>query len=126
MGMDVNLYAEGTFTEDEVAAADALLLARCPIAGYDETSSAVGVADYFDIPRVELLTLSRYYGPGYERGNWPLIYGAIRLMRVAFPSCRVFYGSDSTDDGIECTDTFLDEMWAHFLGPNGDDYRSKR
>jgi hypothetical protein len=124
MGLDVNLYAEGDYTTEELQAADAYLLARStlPDPAYNDGHAIVRDSD---TGRVELYTLARYYGPGYERGDWPTIYGAIRLMQTAFPRCRVYYGSDSMDDGEECTDEFLAELWEHFLGPNGDDYRTR-
>jgi hypothetical protein len=38
----------------------------------------------------------------------------------------VFYGGDSSDDGLECTEDLLAEYWAHFLGPNGNDYHARK
>ncbi|HEU5026635.1 MAG TPA: hypothetical protein VFV01_17090 [Spirillospora sp.] len=124
MGIDVNLYAEGHVPDDRLAEASAYLLARCSIVDtFDGKWPVLARENSYDRPRVVLSTMSRYYGPGYERGDWPSIYGAIRLLRAALPECRVFYGGDSSEDGQECTDEFLSEMWDHFLGPHGDDYR---
>ena len=81
--------------------------------------------EWFASPRVNVCTMSRYYGPGYERGPWPDIYGAIRTLQAAFPEAKVFYGGDTSDDGIECTGEYLAEIWEHFLGPHGNDYRSQ-
>lgn len=129
MGLDVNLYAEGEVSDDELSTADQFVMTRSVIAGgYGRTEmNALARADedWFDAPRIEFLTSSRYYGQGYERGDWPAIYGAIRLMQAALPDCRIFYGSDSSDEGIECTEEYLAEMWAHFLGPHGDNYRQE-
>lgn len=111
MGLDVNLYAVGTPTHDQLAAADRLVRERSTIAGWDGRDGAALVFDAttFDEPRVELQTLSRYFGPGYPRGNWPAIEEAIEAMRAAFPRWRLYYGSDSNDDGELITDRLLDE-----------------
>ena len=124
MGIDVNLYAEGHVSDERLAEASAYMLARCSIADtFDGKRPPLGRATEYDRPRIELSTFSRYYGPAYERGDWPSIYGAIRLLQRALHPLPVFYGGDSTEDGEECTEEFLTEMWSHFLGPHGDDYR---
>jgi hypothetical protein len=126
MGLDVNLYAEADPTPEDLARAEEFFTARSELGdpwGDDKRVLVASMEDWFQYPRVEVQTLDRYYGEGYERGNWPRIYGGIRVLQAAFPGCRVFYGSDSTDDGQECTDEMLARVWEHFLGPRGDDYR---
>lgn len=126
MGIDVNLYAEGDVTDEQLAAANDYLTKRCDIADDWDKSGQVLVRedrDWYDRPRVTLKTFVRYYGECYERGPWPAIYGAIRLMQTCLPDCRIFYGGDTSDEGLEVDDEYLTEMWAHYLGPNGDDYR---
>lgn len=39
---------------------------------------------------------SRYYGPGYERGDWPAIRGVICWFWANHPSCETWYGGDSS------------------------------
>jgi hypothetical protein len=128
MGLDVRLYAKGDITDEHMAEANAYLKERCIIADdWRETGWVIERDETEnDEPIVELSTMQRYYGIGYERGPWPSIYGAIRLMQTAFPGCPIYYGSDSGGDGLEVDEEFLDGMWAHFLGPNGDDYRRAR
>jgi hypothetical protein len=126
MGIDVMLYAEGHVTDARLAEASAYLLARCSLVDtFDGKWPVLSRINSYDLPRAELSTLSRYYGCGYERGDWPSIYGAIRLMQAALPECRIFYGGDSSEVGIECDEEFLSEIWEHFLGPHGDDYRQE-
>lgn len=123
MGLDVNLYAEADPSPERLNAAEKFFTAR---SNFGDTKSHVlnlNDAEWFDRPRVEVATMARYYGPGYERGDWPTIYGAIRVLQAAFPEATVYYGGDSSDDGVECTDEYLAEIWSHFLGPHGDDYR---
>src|SRR4051812_12064655 len=97
MGVDVNLYVEGDLPAEGLADAEALLH-RSGIAWRDKDDArpVLRVPEYLP-PRVELHTDSRYYGPGYERGDWPAIYGAIRLMQAAFPGRPVHYGGDTSD-----------------------------
>lgn len=126
MGIDVNLYVEADVSPERLNAAEEVLRARSTIPdARNGRALVVEDDDWLPRPRVSLYTLSRYYGPGYERGDWPSIYGAIRLMQALFPEAKVYYGGDSSDDGCECTDEYLAEVWEHFLGPNGDDYRAR-
>lgn len=129
MGVDVNLYAEVVPNEERLAQAEEFFTARCGIGDPwpEESGTVLSVAahEWLSWPRVEVSTFARYYGPGYERGDWPTIYGAIRTLQAAFPNSRVFYGGDGDDCGVECTDEHLAEIWAHFLGPSGDGYRRR-
>lgn len=125
MGVDVNLYAEAIPTDQELAMAEEFFVARSRFGDPDDESNCVLVLDdseWNPTPRVVVRTMARYYSHNYERGNWPEIYGAIRVLQAAFPEAKVFYGGDSTDDGIEVDDNYLSEIWTHFLGPNGDRY----
>jgi hypothetical protein len=126
MGVDVNLYAEADPTAEELAVAEEFFIARSGIGYGAEAVLIPENEEWFQGPRVVVDTMARYYGPGYERGPWPDIYGGIRVLQAAFPEAKVFYGGDSTDDGIECTDEYLAEIWEHFLGPHGNDYRSRQ
>ena len=126
MGIDVNLYAEGHVSDERLAEATAYMLDRCYIVDtFDGKFPALERDNSYDHPRIRVSTMSRYYGAGYERGDWPSIYGAIRLLQTALPGCVVHYGGDTDDDAPEVTEESLAETWAHFLGPNGDDYRQE-
>lgn len=128
MGMDVNLYAEADPSPERLNAAEEFFRARSALGDpWDHEPNVLRAVDFEWLarPRVEVQTLDRYYGKGYERGDWPRIYGGIRVLQAAFPEARVFYGSDSSDDGEECTEEFLAGVWAHFLSPAGDNYRSR-
>jgi hypothetical protein len=71
--------------------------------------------------------MSRYYGPGYERGPWPQIYAAIRAVREMYPCHVVRYGGDIADWQYHAIadDEYLEKVWRHWLGPHGDDYHSR-
>ena len=63
--------------------------------------------------RVHLWT--RYYSPGYERGNWPIIASVAEWLQRRFPDGEVWYGGDSS--GVEfqqMTPSYLNEVWTHF------------
>lgn len=122
MGLDVNLYVEANPTPEELAKAEAFFIARSRI-GYVWSKDDPGVlvlSNDDDPPRVWVQTLHRFYGPYYERGDWPAIYGAIRALQLAFPGAKVFYGSDGHNDGEECTPEMLAEIWEHWSGEEGE------
>jgi hypothetical protein len=123
MGMDVNLYVEGDVFEAHLQAANAFALAR-GVSGLDTGDTPFVRRDYTPV-RIEWRTLTRFYGLHYERGHWPAIHNAIRVMQGAFPGMVVHYGSDSFDEAPEVTDDFLAELWDHWLGPDGRAYSQR-
>ncbi len=42
-------------------------------------------------------TFMRYYGPGYERGDWLIIRGICEFLEHSIPFGQVRYGGDSSD-----------------------------
>ncbi len=131
MGIDVNLYAEVNPSDERLAQAEEVFFARCGIADrYERDGKTFWLSlsrsnEEWTGPRVKANVTSRFWGPGYERGDWPSIYGAIRLMQALFPEARVFYDGDSTDDGLLCDEAMFAEYWEHYLSPSGDDYRNR-
>ena len=60
--------------------------------------------DYDPVPTLEVRTLMRYYGPGYERGHWPDIKAmGDWLANTLGDSAEVRYGGDSADEWDELT-----------------------
>lgn len=45
---------------------------------------------------IEVHMYGRYYGPGYERGNWPLIRAIAEWCEKNIPGGEVYYGGDSS------------------------------
>lgn len=80
--------------------------------------------DQLDNGWLEIGSAYRFYGPGYERGYWPQIYGALRALMAMYPDKRITYGGDGydVDQNPDVTPERLDEIWAHWLGPDGDAY----
>ena len=73
--------------------------------------------------RVHLGT--RYYGPGYERGDWTLIRGVAEFMEMAIPGGEVWYGGDSS--GVCAKKLGAEEraeMTKHFLTNGHRPYQS--
>ena len=66
---------------------------------------------------------SRYYGPGYERGNWPLIDGVCQWLGLRLPAAQVFYGGDSGSELALVTPEFREFMWRHFTAVGHTPYR---
>lgn len=75
--------------------------------------------------RVHLWT--RYYGPGYERGAWPVIRATAEWLERHVPGCTVYYGGDSS--GI-CAEPLhaaaRDYLNAHYLTHGHEPYRGGR
>lgn len=119
MGLDVNLYAEGIVSDEELAAAEAFF-------GSHEVRG-VPVRATWHPNRIEIdMDGARFYGPHYERGPWPDIHTAILCAVAAFPKCTIHYGSDSDDHAPIVDEELLNDYWAWWLGPHGDDYHSAR
>ncbi len=70
----------------------------------------------------------RYYGPGYERGQWPTIAGVLTAVQHMYPECEIRYGSDADDiDGMKAvTPDFMAQMWRYWLSDAGHEYRRPR
>lgn len=76
---------------------------------YDEAPGLIGrrviqqdappivAADDEQFIRVHLF--GRYYGKGYERGDWPFLRSVMEWLEVCIPGCEVWYGGDSS--GVE-------------------------
>lgn len=62
-------------------------------------------------------SLGRYYGPGYERGDWPALRAKILWLRARFGE-EVMYTSDAAYDPdsplFPTTDEEIAEIDAHF------------
>lgn len=75
---------------------------------------------------LEVHLSTRYYGPGYERGDLPLIIAIAEWLDCRLPGCTVMYGGDSS--GV-CAKPFGPEMRKalldHFASPEGRDYFAK-
>jgi hypothetical protein len=72
---------------------------------------------------IEVHLWGRYYGPGYERGDWPTIDAICRWFEHRLPGCEVWYGGDSS--GVEAewmSDIVREEMWEHFATHGHDPY----
>ena len=72
---------------------------------------------------VALRTLARYWGPGYERGDWPTIYGFWRAFETFWPG-KVHYHGDTYYPGevAPFSAQAAEAYWEHWSGPHGDDY----
>jgi hypothetical protein len=62
----------------------------------------------------------RYWAPGYERGSWPPIAGAIEAFRAVFG--HVYYHGDHVEYAREFTLADAAEYWEHWRSPQWDAY----
>lgn len=133
MGVDCEIYVKGEMSYGQVVRAAEYVKERIPFGMlfdsdiHDGPFNVSDAADHDDgQERLELYVSTRYYGPGYERGDWPSIYAAIRLMQTAFPNQDVYYGGDNTDDHPVVTDEMIASLWDHYLGPDSQAYHRRR
>lgn len=54
---------------------------------------------------IEVHLSGRYYGEGYERGNWPVIKSIVEWLRIRIPYGTIYYGGDSSGICLEHMDT---------------------
>ena len=123
MGLDVELHVRGRWTDKQRQHAEALLNDRLPDFLMDGKLVPRMINNHELI--ADAITLTRWYGPGYERGHWPTIYAAIRILQHCFPSCAIHYGNDAQEREriLPVTDADLEHLWRHFLSPLGNNYR---
>ena len=58
----------------------------------------------------------RYYGPDYERGDWPHLRACIFWLSTRLPDCEVWYGGDSGGCCAEHADSaFMAKMDRHWV-----------
>lgn len=68
---------------------------------------------------VQIYADTRYYGPWYERGDWPRIYALILMMNTVFD--RPVHYTDDTQylpDTGPVTESQLARIWTHYLDPH--------
>lgn len=69
----------------------------------------------------------RYYGPGYERGPWPLLASVLMSLYAGENVEAVWYFGDCTDDAIPISAEDINKISAHYMA-HGDRpyYKFKR
>lgn len=74
---------------------------------------------------IEVNLWTRYYGEGYERGDWLTIRATAEFLEHVLPDCEVWYGGDSSGICAERFDTAArSRLHAHFLDHGHEPYRS--
>jgi hypothetical protein len=126
MGIDIEVAVKGDTTWQEVAQANYLL----------EQAAEADNDYYFEKYRLRGKTASlsstmRYYGPGYERGDWPAIAHLLREGRRVFPGRTILYGDDAGDwwdeaSYTEVDDEFLASMDAYWAANGNTPYDEQK
>lgn len=75
--------------------------------------------------RVNVNIALRYYGPGYERGNWPLIGATLIWLKNQPKIEAVHYGSDADDSAELVTYSYLDTAWQHWAANGNLPYETR-
>lgn len=115
MGLDMMILVRGNPTAQQIENAQKWFADRNIEVHFSPDSWAGGLS---------IWTGERYYGPVYERGNWPKIYGMVRAVRHLFPDSEIVYGDENMEPGEPVTtDDDLEAIWQHYLGPDGNDSR---
>lgn len=67
----------------------------------------------------------RYYGPGYERGDWPKLRAVIGWLHANIPHCEVWYGGDSSGMcAVHMTPARIAAFDAHYYSNGHEPYVS--
>ena len=72
----------------------------------------------------EVDQLWRYYGPGYERGPWPIIAGVLMALHASLNVETVWYFGDSVDGDNPFTPQRVHEFNAHYMAVGDRPYRN--
>lgn len=115
MGLDLMIVVRGNVSPEQIEIAQEWFTERNIEVHFSPDSWAGGLS---------IWTGDRYYGPTYERGDWPKIYGLIRAVRHLFPECEIVYGDENmqASDPVT-TDDDLEAIWQHYLGLDGNEYQ---
>lgn len=70
-------------------------------------------------------TMSRYYGIGYERGDWTAICAVLMLLIASEQVSKVYYGGDSYISLPECTIESVLEISKHYMENEHRPYRNR-
>lgn len=130
MGIDAEIVCLDEVTDEEIVKANRFIEDR----GWPMSWS---YRDWDDQPVVErrygvvdfTCAGQRYYGPGYERGQWHVIASGIMLACGALPGHEIRYGGDSNAPvNFEVvTPEFMQRMWDYYLfSPDALAYRQPR
>lgn len=88
---------------------------------YEQDGPSEFPAEGEQLIQVNLYT--RYYGRGYERGDWPFIYSVARWLEARIPDAKVWYGGDSSGVlAYPLDDATKDELWTLFCGVGHEPY----
>lgn len=76
---------------------------------------------------IEVHLWTRFYGPGYERGDWPAIRATSEWLERHIPGCEVYYGGDSSGICAAHLDgPAREHLTTHYLTHGHEPYRGGR
>ena len=123
MGLDLSIVVVGAITAEHYDKAKAFIEARYPGDKYTHWEHTEKGVEFWDG--------TRWYGKGYERGNWGYIYGLTRTFMAAFPQCAIYHLADGGFDDVSpnhepVTEASLQETWDYYLSKSGLNYHRTR
>lgn len=87
------------------------------------TQDGDSIIPNIDETLIEVNLWTRYYGEGYERGNFPLIKTLAEYFEKKIEGCKVYYGGDSSGVCAELFDKKRREsMFEHFVDRGHKEY----
>ena len=76
---------------------------------------------------LEVHLSGRYWGPNYERGDWPAIRSVIEWFWIHLPDCEVWYGGDSSGIcAVHMTDDVVTDYSYHYYKTGRSNYTRYR
>lgn len=113
MGIDVQIYfeADGEPTDLRIMCDGEVVLANDYERGFGPTH--------------KILSLTRYYGPGYERGPWPEICGTLMSLFASTNVKRVWYFGDNLDMMLPISVDDVLSISRHYMLNGERPYRTK-
>jgi hypothetical protein len=99
------------------------LIALMTFTGRSNEFTTIEDADY-NPDCLSLNSIHRYYGIGYERGDWPKLCLALTILLTSPEVEKVYYYGDN-EDPVECTHTTLYTLSVHYGLYDNEPYRNK-
>ena len=128
MGVDAELYAENKnkVDQDYIDRVNAELTDK-----YIDPQDKSNVWEIFILEghtndQISFKTMQRYYGIGYERGNWIRLSGLINILRQMSGGKVYYYGDNQDEAHSEFTREDQDKVDKHWADNQEHPYRDAR
>lgn len=111
MGIDARIQFDAPKLTTKEVMVDMAYDLACRIDGFDQ-HPCITWSEYDN--RYEVEYWSRYWGPGYERGDWPKLRAILDTLLWNQDVSEVYYGGDHEDTVGRFTRDDLEDLDQHF------------